>query len=301
MNGDWKIIEKHLTSTLGKTVCFKKIERVSGGCINDSYKITDESNKYWFIKTNQNIKIDMFATEFEGLRSIKNTNCIQVPNPVCYGQTGIHSYLILEYIDLLPNINQKMTGHALAQLHLFKNNSPQKDPIKKFGWIRDNTIGTTPQSNKAHANWVSFFKDERLLYQLNLAKNKGYPDSDYTSGLKLAENLEHFFDNYSPHASLLHGDLWSGNCASDGDENPIIFDPAVYIGDRETDIAMTELFGGFNQNFYDAYNEIYALDQGYKTRKKLYNLYHILNHFNLFGGSYALQAAETTRSLLAEL
>jgi len=134
-----------------------------------------------------------------------------------------------------------------------------------------------------------------------LALKKGYSRIDYDNGLTLCDRLDHFFTSYEPLPSLLHGDLWSGNQAHDADGNPVIFDPAVYYGDRETDIAMTELFGGFSSDFYIAYNEHFALDEGYATRKTLYNLYHSLNHYNLFGGGYASQAAAMTKRLLAEI
>lgn len=134
-----------------------------------------------------------------------------------------------------------------------------------------------------------------------MALANGYAKQAYDDGLKLAESLDGFFSGYQPIASLLHGDLWGGNQAQDTQGNPVIFDPAVYYGDREADIAMTELFGGFSTSFYTAYNACFEMDKGYKVRKRLYNLYHILNHYNLFGASYQGQAASTTRRLLAEL
>jgi fructosamine-3-kinase len=300
MNGNWQDIEKHMSLELGLTVHFKSSTPVSGGDINDSFKLTDKNHKNWFVKTNKPSQLFMFEAESEGLQALNKSNSFRIPKSICCGKNDQYSYLVLEYLDLLPHISQKPTGQALAKMHLFQppNHNNASEP---FGWKLNNTIGSTPQSNRQHKNWLSFWKQERLLVQLDLAKSKGYPSADYDNGLKLIENLDVFFTSYSPSPSLLHGDLWSGNCASDAQGNPVIFDPAIYWGDRETDIAMTELFGGFSQDFYDAYNTSYPLDQGYKTRKQLYNLYHILNHFNLFGGNYAAQAASMTKHLLASV
>ncbi len=286
---------------LGLTIRFQSSTPLSGGDINDSFKLTDENNKNWFIKTNKPSQLFMFEAELKGLQALSASNSFRIPKSICYGKNNQYSYLVLEYLDLSPHISQKPTGEALAKMHLFQPPNHNDNANELFGWKLNNTIGSTPQSNQQHKSWLIFWKQERLLPQLNLAKNKGYSSADYENGLKLIENLGVFFTTYSPSPSLLHGDLWSGNCASDAKGKPIIFDPAVYWGARETDIAMTELFGGFNQDFYDAYNSNYPLDQGYKTRKQLYNLYHILNHFNLFGGSYAAQAASTTKHLLASI
>lgn len=293
MNGRWKPVEEHINFIQDTDDRFLSIEAVSGGCINQTWKIIDSSNKHWFIKENQPSLLRMFAAEAEGLQEIQNSNSIRAPNPVCYGQTDDFSYLVLEYISMRGGINQYATGEQLARMH--------QKTHSLFGWGQENTIGSTPQINTQLADWPSFWKEQRLLFQLKLAHKKGYSDSDYETGMKLAENLKAFFSNYQPVPSLLHGDLWGGNCSTDLDNNPVIFDPALYYGDREADIAMTELFGGFDQKFYSAYNAAYPLDPGYKTRKTLYNLYHILNHYNLFGGGYASQAAAMSRQLLSEI
>ena len=237
----------------------------------------------------------MFVLEADALKEIKQSNSIRTPRVLIHGSTPKISYLALEYIPLKSQLNQNKLGEQLAQMHRTTN------PLKQFGWTQNNYIGSTPQSNQYHKQWISFWRNERLLYQLNLAKNKGYSIKAYDAGLMLAESLSLFFSGYTPKPSLLHGDLWSGNCASDMNDNPIIYDPATYYGDRETDIAMTELFGGFSADFYSAYNNYYALDSGYKVRKNLYNLYHILNHYNLFGGGYARQAENMTKQLLSEI
>ena len=290
-----------MSKILGLTIRFQSSTPLSGGDINDSFKLTDKNNENWFVKINKPSRLFMFEAESEGLQALSTSNSFRIPKSICYGRNDQYSYLVLEYLDLSSQISQKPTGQALAKMHLFQPPNHNNNASELFGWKLNNTIGSTPQSNQQHKNWLNFWKQERLLPQLNLAKDKGYSSADYENGLKLIENLGAFFTTYSPSPSLLHGDLWSGNCASDTQGKPIIFDPAVYWGDRETDIAMTELFGGFSQDFYDAYNANYPLDQGYKTRKQLYNLYHILNHFNLFGGSYAAQAASMTKRLLASI
>jgi len=295
MNGCWHYIELQLSKTLGKSLHFTQRKPVSGGCINQAWKVTDNEGGCWFIKTNTPNLLEMFRAEADGLNEIEASNSIGTPKVIAYGNTPNLSYLILQYIDLQDQINQALLGSQLAQMHQFKSNNNQ------FGWKRNNTIGSTKQSNQFNGDWVVFWKNERLCYQLGLALNNAYPSKAYEKGLELSENLALFFTDYQPKPSLLHGDLWGGNCSSDENANPIIFDPAVYYGDRETDIAMTELFGGFSSDFYTAYNTHYPLDAGYKVRKTLYNLYHILNHFNLFGGGYASQAENMTNKLLSEI
>ena len=293
MNGNWGIIEKKIEQATGEKVQFVNKEPVSGGCINQCWKVTDSNNCHWFIKTNSPLLLDMFIAESQGLEEIAKSQSIRSPNSICYGKTPEFSYLVLEYIPLVSLSNQGQAGEQLAQMHRIYAN--------QFGWKRDNTIGSTPQLNTHEDDWGAFWVKYRLIHQLDLAKEKGYSTKSYDIGLKLAENLPPFFTAYNVKPSLLHGDLWSGNIASDGAGNTVIYDPAVYYGDRETDIALTELFGGFNQDFYAAYNSHYPLDQGYEIRKTLYNLYHILNHYNLLGGSYASQALQMTNKLLAEI
>jgi len=293
MNGHWKHVIKHINTVENSNIDFNNIEAISGGCINQTWKATDTNNQNWFIKENKPTLISMFEAEAAGLAVIQQSKSIRAPKPICYGKTNDFSYLVMEYISMQSGINQLTTGEQLAQMH------QTTQPL--FGWERDNTIGSTPQLNQQHKNWVNFWKEQRLIPQLTLAKQKGYSNTAYDAGLKLVDHLELFFRQYQPDPSLLHGDLWGGNCATDSANHPVIFDPALYYGDRETDIAMTELFGGFSQTFYDSYNAVYPLNSDYKTRKTLYNLYHILNHYNLFDGGYASQAESMTRQLLSEI
>ncbi len=296
MNGSWDNVAETISLNTAKNITFKNKTSVSGGCINQCWKVTDTKHQIWFIKTNSPSLANMFIAEANGLNEILQTTSIRTPTPICHGITNDFSFLALEYIHLGPLTNQALAGEKLAKMHY---HSIRKS--NHFGWKQNNTIGSTPQSNKYHNDWISFWRHERLLFQLKRALKKGYPHKSYDLGLKLSEKLPLFFSNYQVQASLLHGDLWGGNCASDENGNPVIFDPAVYYGDRETDLAMTELFGGFSQEFYRAYNERYPLDSGYTVRKKLYNLYHILNHFNLFSGGYASQAHTMTEHLLSEV
>ena len=183
-------------------------------------------------------------------------------------------------------------GRGLAFMHRFH--------AAHFGWHRDNTIGATPQINTPAADWIGFWRKQRLGFQLALARENGYRGRLLAQGERLLGQLPVFFSGHEPRPSLLHGDLWSGNAAFMRDGTPVMFDPAVYYGDREADIAMTELFGGFSADFYRAYDEAYPREPGYATRKQLYNLYHVLNHLNLFGGGYHAQAERMIEQLLSE-
>jgi fructosamine-3-kinase len=220
-------------------------------------------------------------------------DAIRVPAPVCYGTDSGQAYLVMENIAFGGHDGNAALGEQLAALHRYT-----KD---RFGWHRDNTIGATPQRNDWHDDWVEFWRDRRLGFQLELAGRDGIAGAVLRKGEQLMDAMDALFTDYSPEASLLHGDLWSGNYAISADGEPVIFDPAVYYGDREADIAMTELFGGFGRDFYAAYNNAWPLDSGYKLRKQFYNLYHILNHFNLFGGGYGSQAQGMLERILGEL
>ena len=234
----------------------------------------------------------MFEAEYQALLELANSKSIRVPHPVSTGLYEEHSWLVMEYLPLHNNGNHHRLGEQLAAMHRVTRAS--------FGWDRDNTIGSTPQTNTPDDDWLEFFRDRRLRYQLRLAATKGYTGSLQKAGATLLDCMDDFFIGYKPVPSLLHGDLWSGNYAFLENNDPVIFDPATYYGDRETDIAMTELFGGFNTEFRASYEACWPLDSGYETRKHLYNCYHILNHLNLFGGAYASQAENLITRLLSE-
>lgn len=170
----------------------------------------------------------------------------------------------------------------------------QLDTANQFGFAQDNFIGTTRQPNARKADWIDFWREQRLGFQLQLAAKDGHGGQLQSLGEKLLDALPAFFAGYTPLPSLLHGDLWSGNHAFLPDGTPAVFDPAVYYGDRECDLAMTELFGGYPADFYAAYRAAWPLDAGYARRRDLYNL----NHANLFGGGYVRQAEQMMRVLL---
>jgi fructosamine-3-kinase len=270
------------------------VSSLGGGSINSSYLLNTQQKQYFF-KTNKSHLLAMFEAEAQGLSELASHNAVRIPEVICVGTTKQYSYIVLEYIDCksMGSQTNQLLGQQLAQLHQHQQ--------AYFGWHIDNTIGSTPQYNDRDHDWVSFLQTQRYGAQLDFIKQNGFGNLLYDKGQRLISELPKFFSNYQPHPSLLHGDLWSGNAASDADGQPIIFDPACYYGDREADIAMTELFGGFSSAFYQAYKQQYPLDAGYQTRKTLYNLYHILNHANLFGGGYASQASSMIDQLLAEI
>lgn len=266
----------------------------SGGCINDAYRLQGRERDY-FVKLNDRALADMFAAEAEGLTELAASKTVRTPDVVCHGVAGKQAYLVLEYLALGSGggAADRKLGEQLAALH--------RIPQPYFGWQRDNTIGSTPQPNTASDDWLQFWAKQRLGHQLRLAATKGYGGKLQALGERLLNQLAALFDGYRPQPSLLHGDLWGGNYAVDANGQPVIFDPACYYGDREADLAMTELFGGFGAGFQAAYREAWPLDAGYATRKQLYNLYHILNHCVLFGGGYGQQAQGMLERLLAEI
>lgn len=286
-------IVNHIQQVTGQHLGKCNHTTVSGGGINDAYHLSSNSQSY-FVKLNTTEREFMFEAEAQGLSELAATGCIRIPNVICFGQTSQNSYVVLEYIPCQPfnTSSSRLLGEQLAQMHQLEQ------PF--FGWHCDNTIGSTPQYNPREHDWLTFWQQHRLQQQLTFAKQNGYSQQLQDKGDKLSERLANLFDGYQPKPALLHGDLWGGNAAVSPDGNPIIYDPACYYGDRETDIAMTELFGGFSQEFYAAYQATFPLDTGYQIRKNLYNLYHILNHVNLFGGSYLSQASNMLDQLLSE-
>jgi len=212
---------------------------------------------------------------------------------VCRGQACGQSFLVLEWLTLAAGAPRAfaMLGEQLARLHEIAG--------PRFGWHRDNYIGATPQANAVDDSWPRFFAISRLSPQLALANRNGHA-ALHDQGQALLQALPRLFGAHAPKPSLLHGDLWGGNAAFVAGGAPVIFDPAVHYGDREADLAMTELFGGFPREFYAAYRAHSPLDPGYRVRRTLYQLYHVINHANLFGGAYAAQAENMMHLLLAE-
>ena len=258
---------------------------ISGGCINRAVLLEAKRRRY-FVKMNRTDMLSMFEAEAQGISAIEQTNTISIPGFVCLGRRDDTAYLVLQYVEMTRAGTKTMQamGSKLAALH--------RTTAPRFGWHIDNNIGSTSQSNRYTRGWVEFLREHRLGHQLKLAAGNGLETNALRRGERLLTRLEDFFVEHEPIPSLLHGDLWGGNFAAGPDENPVVFDPAVYFGDREADLAMTELFGGFSSEFYSSYEAAWPVDDGYRRRKILYNLYHVLNHFNLFGGGYGAQAYE---------
>lgn len=290
---NWQAIQSAISHATGESFVLDQQHHVGGGDINTAMKISGAGSEY-FLKLNSATRLDMFEAEADGLRDLAAAHALRVPTPVCTGVDGAQSYIVMEFLQLGGHGHAAMTqlGEQLAQMH--------RHTADQFGWHRANTIGSTPQMNEPCADWLEFWREHRLGFQLHLARKNGLSSSALKQGEQLLDRLGDFFTDYQPVASILHGDLWSGNYGVTLSGEPVIFDPATYFGDREADLAMTELFGGFGSEFYVAYNAAWPLDAGYQTRKTFYNLYHVLNHFNLFGGGYGSQAAAMIDRLLAQ-
>lgn len=258
---------------------------ITGGCINDSKVILTKSGNKYFLKTNIHNPADMFHKEANGLGELAKANVIRVPE-VIYCDS---EFILLEAIEQ-SNKRKDFSedfGRRFAQLHKYTS--------KEYGFYEDNYIGSTPQINIALSNekndWAKFYFSKRLEFQFRLAEKNGFINDEFRKSFSKLENkIESIIKPESEISSLLHGDLWGGNYLVDETGIVFLIDPAVYFGNREADLAMTKLFGGFDCKFYASYNEEYPLEAGYEYRENIYKLYHILNHLNLFGRSYYSQA-----------
>jgi protein-ribulosamine 3-kinase len=288
----WETIGADIAAATGQQAELSGQESTGGGCINQTLRVRYGADSY-FVKLNSASRADMFAAEARGLQELRRSETLKVPDPVCWGDDGDSAYLVLEDLELGSHGDLAALGEGLAAMHRVTR--------KQFGWDLDNTIGSTLQVNIRNHDWVAFWREHRLQFQLELAAQNGHGGRLQSQGEKLLDAFPALFVGHSPQPSLLHGDLWSGNYAFSRAGEPTIYDPAVYYGDREADLAMTELFGGFGADFYAAYRAHYPLDPGYGVRKTLYNLYHILNHLNIFGEGYRSQAYRMMDTLLAEL
>jgi protein-ribulosamine 3-kinase len=263
---------------------------VSGGSINRCYRWPAGAHSL-FVKVAAESRAGMLTAEAEGLAALAAAGALRVPRVLARGSAGGAAFLALEWLDAVPahTAAERALGEGLARLHAVTQG--------RFGFTNDNFIGLTPQRNGASDDWAEFFRERRLRPQLRLLEDGGNPA--LAAALEqLLPRVEALLAGHRPAPSLLHGDLWGGNWLALGDQTPVIYDPAVYYGDRETDLAMTRLFGGFGAAFYRAYHAIAPLAAGAERRAELYNLYHVLNHANLFGGGYLGQARALTERLL---
>ena len=289
---DWRELRAEL-ETAGIQTGAGEPRPVGGGDIAAAWRL-ETKNGPVFLKTMSPGEAPMLDAEAEGLAEIAASRTVRTPGVLGVGVTSSASWLALEWLDMGPlrGKSAERLGTRLAAMH--------RHTAERFGWHRNNTIGRTPQPNPWSEDWVAFFREHRLRFQLGLAAQKGYRGSLRANGERLAEALPALFDGYSPVPSLTHGDLWGGNAAA-VDAEPVIFDPAVYYADRESDLAMTRLFGGYGRGFYAAYEAAWPLDPGYRTREKLYQLYHVLNHLNLFGAGYLGRAENLVNELLTRV
>ena len=277
MNSDLQSrIEKKFAEPIKSTVT------VSGGCIANSCKLKLSSGREFFLKQSRGDSSSSFASEARGLEELRQSGVVLVPEVVDKGS----DFLLLEWIEVGKNSSDSSMeelGRQLAELHSFRGD--------KFGFVEDNYLGDSPQSNLTSTagkdNWAIFFAGNRLHFQAELAKKKGYATPEIRGLLDvLIEKIPDLLSGTEEKPSLLHGDLWRGNYLIDVDGWPWLIDPAVYYGHREADLAMTSLFGGFTKTFYSAYESAFPLVPGYSEREPLYQLYHLMNHLNLFGTGY---------------
>ncbi len=267
-----------IENSFGSDISVKNISPVGGGCINQTSKITTNLGPY-FIKVNAVDQLNLFQKEKRGLEILKEKSTLGVPNIYGVGSSGSGSYLILEWIEKgVANTDfWHQFGRQLGIQH--------KESSSQFGLEHDNHIGRLPQSNRFHQSWSEFFVQERLEPQLAVAERSGMIGKTVRNQFSiLYKKLNHLIPK--EHSSLLHGDLWSGNFLCGSTSSPYIFDPAVYYGHRETELAFTTMFGGFDHNFYSAYSEEFPLEPGFDERIEIHNLYPLLVHVNLFGQSY---------------
>jgi fructosamine-3-kinase len=253
------------------------MEPVYGGDINSSFRLGLEDGRQFFIKVNRKENIGSFHSEEAALHLMAQTHTVGIPQVYCCGTVADAAYLAMEFLQQQAPYKGYYMEFAteLAAMH-------NATTTKRFGFSQDNNSGRTVQSNGWENSWIEFYRTHRLAYQIKL-NEKWFDKKELSNFTYLLDHLDNLLVE-PEHPSLLHGDLWSGNymCAA---HRPYLFDPACYYGHYEVDIAMSELFGRLPQTFYDIYGSINSL-YGYEERRDLYNLYHLLNHLHLFGGSY---------------
>jgi fructosamine-3-kinase len=282
-------IEAAVRTATGNAFRARRVEPVGGGCIHRAFILGAADGARYFVKLNDADRLPMFEAEADGLAAIAATGTLRTPNVIASGRDERHAFLVLECLELRPLQSAEdgaRFAEALVTMHQARG--------EHFGWHRDNYIGATPQSNAEADNWALFFVRHRLQPQFALARQSGFGGTLQRQAEQLLGRVPALFLDYRPHPAMLHGDLWHGNVAIGADGQPVIFDPACHYGDREADLAMSELFGGFPGTFYATYRRLWPLDADYEARKPLYCLYHILNHLNLFGRGYLREAERLT-------
>lgn len=280
-------LEEAFTSLFGNGAAIAKVERIFGGDINESYGLTLTEGQHIFMKANSGEDVSFFAAEAAGLCAIAGTKAVGTPQILGYGADAGRmgkAFLLLEFVS--PGRRRRdyweTLGHELADMH--RADTAEYTAGRRFGFSRDNYIGLREQVNTPRESFITFFRDCRLVPQFRAAEGC-FDKKDMRKAAWLLDHLEDFLAE-PEHPSLLHGDLWAGNVMTGSDGRAWLIDPAAYVGHAEADIAMTELFGGFPAAFYGAYREAGMLQPEYRERRDLYNLYHLLNHLNMFGGSY---------------
>jgi protein-ribulosamine 3-kinase len=293
-DGGFEALAREIAAQLGGECAPEPEGGVSGGSIHRSYRWLCGDTPL-FVKVSAQADRAGLEAEATGLLELERAQAVRIPRVLARGTAGRSAFLALEWIESSPagRTAEHRLGEQLAAQH--------RVTAQQFGFASDNFIGRTLQPNGVLPDWTEFFRERRLRHQLGLAAQNGFAGLLEQPGARLLESVAALLAGHRPEASLLHGDLWAGNWLADAQSEPVIFDPAVYYGDREADLAMTRLFGGFGRAFYDAYQTEAPLPAGHALRAELYNLYHVLNHANLFGGGYAHQARTSIDRLLAEV
>ena len=280
----YRAVEELITQVTGKEARIGGSGGVGGGCINTAEVVRLKDGRRFFVKSNPAPLPQMFEREAEGLAALAKPGVIRVPRPLGTGggQDGIPPFIVMEYIETGQRNGNTLRefGRQFARLH-------QETRSTRFGFEHDNYLGSTPQPNGWMDDWVEFWRERRLGFQLELArKNKLSDPRMEKAGEQLMTRLDEVIGQPAEPACLLHGDLWGGNYLIDSEVHAVLIDPAAYYGRREADLAMTLLFGNFGSDFYQGYEEVWPLADGSKTRLDIYKLYHLLNHLNLFGTGY---------------
>jgi fructosamine-3-kinase len=283
----WQQILAHINNEVEQPFELVSKNQLAGSELNRIYQLQGHTKDY-FIKINQRSYLEHFAAEVLSLQTLRQHRGLNVPKVICCSQSLDTAFLVLEYLDLIEP-TQLSWQHLAKQIALMHQQHEQA----MYGFDWDNYLGHTLQPNKWQGNWSSFFSEQRIGWQLQLLVEQGFGFGKLDT---IVEKVRQRLQGYQPTPSLLHGDLWRGNVGFSANA-AWLFDPACYYGDRETDIAYSQLFGRLPEPFYAYYQELLPLDTDFEQRKELYNLYHILNHANLFRGAYLVQAQQLIKQL----